>query len=89
MKEQDVRVRSCLQQRLVQGTLGRREPDVLMQPLRQRIPRRQRREVIRRARHRLDLVDVDGLEERLARWEVPVKRPDSDPGPLGHVLERR
>ena len=44
---------------------------------------------LRRPRHRLHLVDVDRLEERLARREVPVERPDPHAGPLGHVLERR
>ena len=38
--------------------------------------------------HRLDLVDVDGLEEGLSGGEVSVERADSDPGPIGHLLER-
>ena len=46
-------------------------------------------EVGRRARHCLDLVDVDGLEERLAGGEVPVERPDADSGPFGYLLEWR
>ena len=60
-----------------------------MQPLRQCIPRRQLREVVRRTRHRLDLVDVDRLEERLACREMPVERPDPDLRPFGNVFERR
>ena len=32
---------------------------------------------------------VDHLDQRLARREVPVERPDPDPGPAGDLLERR
>ncbi len=86
--EQDVRVRIRLHQRLVERALGCREADVLMQPLRERLPRRQLRQVGGCARHGLDLVDVHGLEKRLPRGEVTVERADPDPGPLRHLLER-
>ena len=59
-----------------------------MEPLRERVPRRQLRELLRRARHRLHLARVDRLEQRLPLREVAVERADADPGPLGDVLER-
>jgi len=59
-----------------------------VQPLRERLPRRQAGEVVRGAADRLDLVEVDGLEQVLARGEVAVQRADADLGAAGDVLER-
>ena len=35
----------------------------------------------------VDLVAVDGLEQRLARREMAIERADADPGRAGHRLE--
>jgi hypothetical protein len=36
----------------------------------------------------VDLVQVYGLEQRLARWEVPIERSDTDSGPARDRLQR-
>ena len=61
----------------------------LVQPLDERVPRRQIGQVGGRARHRLDLVEIDGLEQVLAGREVPVERGGADLRAAGDVVERR
>ena len=46
-------------------------------------------EAVGRAADRLDLVEVDGLEQVLARREVAIEGADADLRAAGDVLERR
>jgi hypothetical protein len=45
-------------------------------------------ELPRGAADPLDLLKVDDLEERLARREVAIQRPDADVGAAGDALQR-
>ena len=60
-----------------------------MQPADERFPRRQLGELIGRAAQAFDLVDVDGLEQRLPVWEVAIERADTDLRAPRDLLERR
>ena len=73
-----------LRERALRG----READELAQPCDERVPGLQVGEVGGRAADGLDLVEVDGLEQVLARREVAVERADADLRAPRDVLER-
>ena len=74
---------------LCERALRGREADELAQPRDERVPGLEVGKAGGRAADGLDLVEVDGLEQMLARREVPVERADADLRPPGDVLERR
>jgi hypothetical protein len=71
-----------------QRALGRGVADELAQPGDEGVPGLEVAEVVGLAAHLLDLVDVDGLQERLARREVAVQRADADTCATRDVLQR-
>ena len=60
-----------------------------MQPCGERLPGWELRVLCGGFADRLQLVEVDRLEQGLAGGEMPVERADPDPGAAGDVLQRR
>src|SRR5689334_24584942 len=69
--------------------LGGDVADEALKPADERLPRLLVAQVGGRAAERVDLLDVDGLDQVGARREVPVQRPDADVRAARDLLQRR